>query len=175
MGIFDGSGSFGLGLGGFDVSDFLGTTGTGGFGSMNFDANVGDTTKLNRDFGSTELPSFSTSLSTNNLGNITPNTSNGITNSGLGGLNGFGTDTGNKTVSWMDGLLGDNGSALDTGLKAWGIYEAKKQQDKDNAYRDDAFNANIKTANDKISRDKAIQNQLTGGRRPNTTEYYEER
>ena len=38
--LFDGTGSFGLGLGGFDVSDFLGITGDSGFGSKLYD-NVG--------------------------------------------------------------------------------------------------------------------------------------
>ena len=164
MALFDGGGSFGLGLGGFDVSDFMGLTGDGGLGSMVFDNGSMNTSTLDaakNTFGNDLFnPSgVNGSALTNNIdvGNYK------FTDGGLANLNGV-TGSGEKGGSWMDSLTGgkNGGSILDTGMKAWGLYEASKQNDINNKYREDVFNNQVKAQNDSLAGKKNLINAYYG-------------
>ena len=131
--LFDGTGSFGLGLGGFDVSDFLGATGDGGFGTMNFDlgdsiGSIGDTTKLlDRGFDSTG------DFASNPFGKV---------DTGLGNITGFGDSTGNYSSLVDLASVASNGGTKNSATsgsnamdwvsaagKAYELYNAKDRQD----------------------------------------------
>ena len=167
MALFDGTGSFGLGFGGFDVSDFLGLTGEGGLGTMNsVDVNLGDS--FNESIGNVkagdstwlvdkmETPENNTGMSLfgktdTGLGNIT-----GLGDS-TGGYKSFGDISKQNLSSNNPATSGSNGSdwvtnAVSLANLANSLYKDKDARD----YRDDTFNNQVKTQNDSLEGKKQL-------------------
>ena len=147
MDFLDGSGSFGLGLGGFDVSDFMGFTGDGGFGSMTFDTpDIGNMNSLN--------------LAEDNINRITDGGAFDATKSN--GLATLPSPIKSPVGSPKDGNGNDGGflggSALEWVGLANSLYKDWDQRD----YRDDVYNVAIKDKNDQLAGQKQLVNTYYG-------------
>lgn len=163
MALFDGSGSFGLGLGGFDISDFTGLTGNGGLGSMNFDG-LNSVQPINTVSNTINNPTSSLGLDSGTIDPTTGlaklNSSNPFDN--LPGTNTTNTDTVGQTDSnnlfgEKSGLGGKN--FMDIAKLAYGIYS-----DQDNrSARNHQMNENTRVRNNALARSRKIGKQLRTG------------
>lgn len=156
--LFDGTGSFGLGLGGFDISDFLGFTNQAG--TMAYDnpvTNIGDYNTVSKFstpvINNTGQPTFDTSLTVNDSGSIVPNTTGSLTNSGFGSASNIAAYGAQNTggTDWLDTAL----KIAPIGAALYNDYQNRKIQKH-------ALNENIRTNQNKRERSKSIQKQLTG-------------
>ena len=168
MAFFDGTGSFGLGLGGFDVSDFLGITGSGGFGTQTIGDNKYGEGFNNMSAGQQDyLSSFG-----DNFTNFDSNKFSGLSGTGnnsnflntVGNYGSANTSSGDRTSSnWVD-------NAVQLGTLANSIYkdyDARK-------FRDTKYNEYIKDKNDQRAGKKNLIASYYGGadKVPKDNAYY---
>ena len=162
--LFDGSGSFGLGLGGFDISDFSGLTGDGGFGSMNFDTgntglglnNVGTAGKLDS-FDKSAFDTISKSgWDSDSQLRLADDIFTGA------GFSGGETKFSNSNMNTTNNTSGSGNSTMDWVLGAANLANSLYKDKDARDYRDDVFNNQVKTQNDSLEGKKQLVNTYYG-------------
>ena len=158
--LFDGSGSFGLGLGGFDISDFMGFTdsfGTIDMGDTKFGAGVNDFNTGQQDYlGSFEndFTNFDSTKFTG-LGNISDG-------GGLSTLIGGNTASSLTPASGANNTSGSGNSTMDWVLGAANLANSLYKDKDARDYRDDVYNNQVKTQNDSLEGKKQLVNTYYG-------------
>ena len=163
MGMFDGTGSFGLGLGGMDISDYMGMTGTGGLGTVNMNPYGGglESTQLDNFTPQTNMtgqPTFKSDVGISNdvlkAGNISPsNAGSALGNYGQQNTGG---------TNWMD-------SFAKYGALAYGIYD-KETDRKD---KRTSYNNQIEKQEQNDDRNKSLNSKITANTTPYRSANYE--